>query len=312
MRSLRLAGVERAVSRLAFGLGSAGSPGSAPTGDLLDAFVAGGGTLVDTAHVYGDGTSDLALGKWLAGRDREDVHILGKGCHPMVHGTPRVTPEVMHAELTESLDRIGTDYLDIYLLHRDDPTAAVGPIVEALNEEHAAGRIRTFGGSNWSVERIDAANTYAAGRGLVPFMVNSPGWSLGVPNEDMWPDCVYVDDDVRAWHTANQMPLIAWSAQASGFFSGRYSPGHNTSADVARVYYNDENFARLSRAQALAQRRGMASNEIALAYVLHQHCPTVALFSARTLEQLHKTLSAADLELSADETRFLEYGEGSP
>ena len=129
--------------------------------ELIDAYLAVGGNCIDTAHIYGFGESEKALGRWLeqSGR-RDDILLITKGCHPHVDeagqfGPPRVTPEAIHSDLSESLERLGTDHVDLYLLHRDDETVPPGPLLEALNEENASGRIRAFGASNWTVKRID-------------------------------------------------------------------------------------------------------------------------------------------------------------
>ncbi len=124
----------------------------------------------------------------------------------------------------------------------------VGPLVEALNEERAAGRIRAFGGSNWRVERIAAANAYAAERGLIGFVVSSPNMSLARPKEPMWAGCHSATDADRAWHTQTQLPLLSWSSQAGGFLSGRFAREDRSNADMLRVWYSDENFERLGRA----------------------------------------------------------------
>ena len=109
-----------------------------------------GGNTVDTANVYG-GRSQRARhrGLWMQARgNRDDIVIISKGCHHNAD-RKRVTPYDLAADIADSLARLRTDYVDIYMLHRDDPSLPVGPIVEALNEHYAAGRIRAFGGSNW-------------------------------------------------------------------------------------------------------------------------------------------------------------------
>jgi len=115
-----------------------------------------GGNCIDTAHIYGFGESERALGRWLelSGR-RDEIVLVTKGCHPGVDeagqfGPPRVTAESIHADLGESLERLGTDHVDLYLLHRDDETVRPGPLLEALSEEKESGRIAAFGASNWT------------------------------------------------------------------------------------------------------------------------------------------------------------------
>src|SRR6202022_2106627 len=136
--------------------------------------------------------------------------------------------------------------IDVYILHRDDPDTDVGPIVEALNEEARAGRIRVFGGSNWTQARLEEANASAEARGLTPFSVSSPNLALAVPNEPMWVGCVSIagDPGAQAGYRQSGMPVFAWSSQARGFFSGRYRPelteGTTTDAkNVIRTYYSD-------------------------------------------------------------------------
>ena len=152
------------------------------TNALLDAFVAAGGTCLDTAHIYGGGKSERAVGNWLnRGNNREKMVVLDKGAHHDSSG-PRVNPEAILADLTESLNRLQIETIDLYLLHRDDPNVPVGPIVECLNEQYRFGKIRAFGGSNWTTERIQEANNYAGMYGLKPFVASSPHLSLAVPS----------------------------------------------------------------------------------------------------------------------------------
>ena len=285
---------------------------SAPTDDLeltfalLDAFVLAGGSCVDTARIYSGGKSEQAVGVWLKERrNRDKIVVLGKGAHYDSTG-PRVTPEAIIADLDTSLESLQTDYIDLYLLHRDDPSLPVGPIVECLNAQQQAGKILAFGGSNWTPERLQEANDYAAEQKLKPFVASSPHLSLAIPSGPMWPGCVTLDAAARAWYQKRQFPVFAWSSQASGFFTGRFTPNVHTNADVERIFYSDQNWERLRRAQETGEAHGVSANAIALAYVLHQPFPLYALIGPRTLEELRTSLLAIDVKLAPDELRYLE------
>jgi aryl-alcohol dehydrogenase-like predicted oxidoreductase len=278
---------------------------------LLDAWVAVGGNMVDTAHVYSGGDSERALGLWLRERGRrEDLVILSKGAH---HNADRrrVTQEDITCDLRDSLARLHVETIDLYLLHRDDPEVPVGTIVEALNEHRRAGRIRAFGGSNWSTRRLAEANAYAAERGLEGFTASSPNLSLAVQSEPVWADCLSASDpDSRAWYDQAQMPLFAWSSQAGGFFTGLYSPENTENETIVRVYYHPDNWERLRRAAELGKQRGFTANQVALAWVLHQPFPTYALIGPHSVEELHSSVAALELSLTAEEVRWLNLEEG--
>src|SRR3569833_1289287 len=156
------------------------------TYELLDRWVEAGGNIVDTAHLYNGGSSERALGQWIADRDcREQIVVLTKCAHHNVD-RKRVTPEDITCDLRDSLARLKTDYVDLYILHRDDPEIPVGEIVDVLNRYYREGRIHAFGGSNWSTARLDEANAYAAAHGLQGFTGSSPHLSLAVPNGEIW------------------------------------------------------------------------------------------------------------------------------
>lgn len=317
MRYIQIPQVEKPVSALGLGtVASAFTPGSYDrAAELLDRFLAAGGNCIDTAHIYGFGDSEKTLGRWFqeSGR-RGEVVLITKGCHPDVDRRdifsrpwePRVTPEAIRQDLGESLERLQTDYIDLYLLHRDDEAVPVGPLVAALNQEQARGRIRAFGVSNWRVERIAEANRYAAEHGLNGVVASSPNLSLARPKKMLFPGNLFADEATRQWHQATQLPLLAWSALAGGFLSGRYSPDTPAGDDITQVYYTDENFKRLRQAQALAGRKHATLAQIALAYVLCQPFPVVALAGPTTVEHLDEACSAVELELTPAELEFLE------
>ena len=305
MKTGSIRGIAQPVSRLVMGSMVCSTENMDLTRELLDAFVAAGGNCIDTAHVYGGGKSEGAIGQWFQERgNREKVVLVDKGAHPY-WTEPRVHPAGINQDITESLERLQSPYIDLYLLHRDDTTSPVGPIVECLNEHQGAGRIRAFGGSNWTIARIQEANEYAASHGLQGFAASSPNLSLATVNEPMWGGCLTLDAEGRAWHTAHQFPLFAWSSQASGFFTGRYSPDDTSNSDVSRVYYNEGNWERLHRARELAAEKGCTPNQIALAWVLHQAFPVFALIGPRTLEELTSSLPALEVALSEQEMQWL-------
>jgi aryl-alcohol dehydrogenase-like predicted oxidoreductase len=281
---------------------------------LLDRFVAAGGTTVDTARIYARGTSESAFGEWLerSGR-RKDMVVLGKGAHHNVQSLERrVSPAAIHEDIETSLREMRLETIDIYILHKDDPDVEVGPIVEALNEQVQAGRIKAFGGSSWTHQRIAEANAYAVEHGLLLFSVSSPNLALAVPNEPMWVGCVSIASDAEAlaWYQQTGMPVFAWSAQARGFFSGRYRPelteGATTDAqNVIRTYYSDANWERYRRADELAELKGCTLRQVALAWVLHSPLEVFALIGPATVSELDDCLGALDVELTPDEVAWL-------
>jgi aryl-alcohol dehydrogenase-like predicted oxidoreductase len=194
-------------------------------------------------------------------------------------------------------------------MHRDNPAVPVGRFVERLNEHLRAGEIRAFGGSNWSPRRLAEANAYAAGHGLVGFAASSPQFSLGHWNEPPWEGCLTATDPAtRRWYETSGLALFAWSSQASGFFTGRHSPTDGSVApdtDPARVWYNAGNVRRLERVRELAARRGVPPAQVALAFVLCQPAHVFALTGPLTLGELHDSVAALDVSLTAAELRHL-------
>lgn len=311
MRTRFFAPLGRELSRLVLGSMALHTDRLEESFALLDAWRALGGNVIDTAHLYSAGASERALGAWLEARGgRDDLVILGKGAH---HNPDRrrVTPEDITCDLRDSLARLRTGWIDLYLLHRDDPDVPVAPIVEALNEHLRAGRIRAFGGSNWTPERLEAANAYAAARGLTGFCASSPHLSLAVPNGEIWTGCVDCrDPKPAAWYRRTQMPVFAWSSQARGFFSGAFRPDEPERDEaVTRIFYSEGNWARLRRAGELGRRKGgFSALQVALAWVLHQPYPVYALIGPANPAELEESVRALELELTPEEVAWLDRG----
>ena len=286
---------------------------------LLDEVFAQGGTTFDTAHQYGGGDCERTLGRWVRERGlREEVVVIGKGAHHN-EDRKRVTPFDITADLYDSLARLGFDCIDLYLLHRDDPSVPVGPIVEVLNEHLEEGRIHAFGGSNWTPERLREANDYARENGLTPMVASSPNLSLAVQIEEPWPDCVSISGDAgeesRRWYEETGMPVFTWSSLAGGFFSGRFTRDNLDTFEsyldqiCVRTYCYEENFGRFDRATFLAAEKGLTVPQIALAYALDQPPEIFALVGCNTGEEFASNVEAGAVELSPEELAWLESGD---
>lgn len=304
-----ITGIGQPVSRVVLGSVAMFPHSQELSNQLLDTFLARGGTMVDSAHVYNGGGAERSIGAWLAQRGkRDDVLILTKGAHHNALGK-RVTPSEIAFDIGQSLERLRANYVDLYVLHRDDPEVPVGPIVEALNDHQRRGRIKAFGGSNWTHERLQEALDYATAHSLAPFAASSPNLSLAVPKEPMWADCVSVSGDAAAlaWYRQRQFPLFSWSSQAGGFFTGRFSPDRPDNMDMVRVYYSDGNWERYRRAEQFGKELGgYTPIQIALAWVLNQPDLNVfPLIGPHKVEELNSSLDAAELTLAPDQVKWL-------
>lgn len=301
MKYGRITGLDKPVSRLIMGCDN--QPNLPWAAIMFDDWFERGGNAFDTAHIYGGGLQERLLGQWIKTRGvRDKVVVIAKGAH-----TPYCWPNMLTKELKESLERLQIDQADMYIMHRDNPDVPVGEFVDVLNEHVAAGRIKIFGGSNWSLQRIDQANAYAAKKGLRPFQIVSNNFSLARMVNPVWPGCISASDpDSRQWFARTQIPLLAWSSQARGFFlEGRADPGKKEDAELVRTWYSDDNFRRLQRAVELAKMKNVRPINIALAYVLSQPFPTYALIGPRQLSETRTSLEKLDLQLTPEELRWL-------
>ena len=312
-------GVGKPISRLVLGTMNINTKELEKNFNLLDSVIELGCTTLDCAHVYAGGDSERAIGRWINERgNRDKVVIISKGAHHNAD-RKRVTPFDITADLHDSLARLKSDYIDVYLLHRDDPTVPVGPIVEILNEHLEAGRIHAMGGSNWTHQRIQEANEYADAHGLIPFVASSPNFGLAEQVEDPWgPGCVSLSGpkeiEARKWYEKTQIPVFAYSSLGRGFFSGRITRENfeaqkkKNTIDGAclRAYCHEQNFKRLDRVQILAKEKGMTIPQIAMAYIMNQPLNVFALVGAANRDEFKANAEACELKLSPEEIEWLD------
>ncbi|NTE44002.1 aldo/keto reductase [Agrobacterium pusense] len=280
-------------------------PNFASASLTLDAFYEAGGNLFDTAYVYGGGKTEAIFGDWHTSRNvpREEIVLIGKGAH-----SPLCYPDMIAKQLDHSLERLKTDYVDVYFMHRDNPDVPVGEFVDAMDAEVRRGRIRgIFGGSNWTRERMDEAAAYAQKNGKQAPGALSNNFSLAEMLDPIWAGCVAAsDDEWKEWLKSRQIPNFAWSSQGRGFFTERAGRDKHDDEEIVRVWYSDRNFVRRDRAIELAQKLGRHPIHIALAYVIAQPFPVIPLIGPRTIAELEDSLSALDIALTDEQVKWLE------
>jgi predicted dehydrogenase/aryl-alcohol dehydrogenase-like predicted oxidoreductase len=303
MRKRKLPGIAQEASVIA--LGGANFETFTQAAILCDAYYERGGNVLDSAWVYGAGKCDKLLGDWLQARGvRRDMILIGKGAH-----SPLVYPDVIGRQLTESLDRLQTDFIDVYFMHRDNPDVPVGEFVDAMDAEVKAGRIGIYGGSNWTRERMDGAFAYAEKNGKKFPGALSNNFSLAEMVNPVWGGVLAGSDDAwKTWLRKRQIPDFAWSSQARGFFTERAGPEKRDDPELVNAWYSDKNFARRARAIELAKRLGKQPIHVALAYCLWQDFPVVPLIGPLALQELEDSLEALDITLSPADVRWLEQG----
>ncbi|MCL2092835.1 MAG: aldo/keto reductase [Treponema sp.] len=316
MKRYTLPGQGKHFSQVLIGCDRMGLDNYAEAASVLDTAMEMGFNAFDLAWVYVGGNAERALGKWMKERgNREEVFILTKGAH---HNADRkkVTPFDITSDLHDSLARLQTSYIDLYLLHRDDPSQEVGPIIEILNEHQRAGKINAFGGSNWTHQRIAEANEYARAQGLNPMAASSPNYSLCDQVEDPWGEgCVSIGGEAgreaRAFYQAQDIPVFAYSSLGRGLFSGRVNRDNykeTLDGPALKAYAHEQNFKKLDRCQEKAAERGVKIPQIALAYLLNQPFKVFPLVGAFSRQELEETAQAAGISLADHERIWLESG----
>ena len=294
-------GVGKKISRMVMGTMAAQDIGHATA--LYDDYFARGGNAWDTAYIYGGGRSEKLLGQWIRNRGvREEVTVLVKGAH-----SPDCFPEPLRQQFDESLDRLQFDYADLYFMHRDNVDVPIGEFVDLLNELKDKGRIRVFGGSNWTLDRVQEANAYADANGKTGFGAVSNHFSLARMVGPIWGIPVASSQpDYRAWHEETQTPCFAWSAQARGFFDPAQAGPDIDNEQLRETWYSEDNFTRQARAIELAAKKGCHPMAIASAYVIGQKLPILPMVGPATLEESARTFAALDIALTDEEIGWLD------
>jgi aryl-alcohol dehydrogenase-like predicted oxidoreductase len=303
MRVLGRTGVK--VSPLCLGammFGAWGNPDHDESVRIIRRALDGGINFIDTADVYSAGESEEIVGKALAGIDRDSV-VLATKAHASMGADVNMTGNSRRwiiRECDNSLRRLGTDYIDLYQIHRPDPSADIDETLSALTDLIRAGKIRYAGSSTFPAAQIVEAQWVAERRGRERFVCEQPPYSIMVRG---------IEADVLPVCQQYGMGVIPWSPLAGGWLSGRYRKGTDLPASTRAQRLPQRfdlslpgNQAKLEAAEqlaVLAEKSGMTVIQLALAFVIQHPAVTAAIIGPRTMEHLDGQLAAADVTLDA-------------
>ena len=312
MKKRKLGKSELEVAPLAFGGNVFGWTVDEQTSfELLDAFVGAGFNLIDTADVYSawapgntGGESETIIGRWLkrGGRRREDVIIATKVGMEM-RGEKGLAKSYILRSAEESLRRLGTDYIDLYQSHRDDPSTPIEETLEAYAELIRQGKVRAIGASNYSAERLGESLRLSKQNGLPRYESLQPLYNLydrEVFEAELEPLCL--DEGVG---------VISYYSLASGFLSGKYRSESDLGKSargggIGKKYLNERGFRLLAALDQVSERQGSTPARVALAWLIARPSVTAPIASATSLEQLNDLVEATKLELDQASLRLLD------
>jgi len=289
------------VSRLALGAMLMGDTTPAPEAHrILDAFLAAGGTLVDTADTYNDGESERTLAPWLA-RRRDEVVLATKVRFAVSDpGGEGLEPERIVRACDASLRRLGVDVIDLYQVHAPDPDVPLEASLEALDGLVRAGKVRALGASNFPTWLLAWAVALQDREGWAPFVSLQPQYSLVERS---------IEVETLPFCRSAGIGVLPWGPLGAGFLTGRVTrgapePGSRIATagqDLEEALHRrgvERNFRAVDEATAVASELGATVPQVAIAWLLHQPGVTAPILGPRTLGQLEDLLPAAELRLS--------------
>lgn len=270
--------------------------------EVMDRYMSLGGKTFDTARVYGN--AERVLGEFVrAGGIRKDVVIVTKGAHYVLDDpdrTPRLSESDIKLDISHSLDALKTDYVDIFLLHRDDPTKDVGEIVEAMHGIVRSGLAKYIGVSNWKYDRIKEANEYAKKHSLTPLKYNQVEFGRAVINSDYRPDPTIERLSADEYEKAACEPsvkIMAYSSQCNGFFYQAEKYGiENLPATLKAKFLNAYTLQNLRLITSAAKDLGVTPAAMALSSVINDKLNIAAVVGASSVLHVDEIMSSLELD----------------
>lgn len=275
--------------------------------EILDAFYEAGGRMIDSAEGYSSwipgnrgGESESILGEWMELRGvRKDMLIATK---TGMSGPPfALKPEKVAAAMEASLERLRTDYVDIYYAHRDDKTTPLDEVVSGYDDLVKLGKARELGASNYTAERLGAITRLADRMGMTPFTVLQPKFNLVWRHE--------YEGALQDLCVTRGIAVLPYYGLASAFLSGKFRKPEDLEGTArgggAREFAENGGWAMLPVLDAVAQETGATPAQVALAWLRTQPGVAAPLASASKMEQLADLVASASLELDESQTKRL-------
>ena len=269
---------------------------------ILDAFVARGFNCIDTADMYSTwvpghsgGESETILGKWMKQRgNRDKVIVLTKVGMEMGPGRKGLKKDYILCAAEDSLQRLQSDYIDLYQSHQDDPDTPVDETLEAYSQLIKAGKVRAIGASNFGAQRLDASLKASAAHGLPRYESLQPLYNL-MERADY-------EQNLEPLCQREGLGVITYFSLAAGFLTGKYRSeadlGKSPRGAWQKKYLNERGLRVLRALEAVAARHGSTPAAVALAWLLARPSVTAPIVSASNLEQLETMCKAVDLKLN--------------
>jgi aryl-alcohol dehydrogenase-like predicted oxidoreductase len=282
---------------------------------VLDAFISGGGRMIDTAESYSawvpgnrGGESEAIIGEWLHARRRRDDVLIATKVGAEVFGRRGLSPEVMASAVEGSLERLRTDYIDLYFAHYDDPQTPLDATLAAFDALVKAGKVRAIGASNYTADRLRDALDTSAARSLAAYTVLQPEYNLVERSKFEGPLQELCKD--------RGLAAVPYFALASGFLTGKYrstTDATNTprGAAVAR-YVNEYGLGVLDAVRRVAEAADATPAQVALAWIAAQPAVAAPIASATRVAQVEELLGATRLTLTPDQLRTLDAASRRP
>ncbi len=273
---------------------------------IMDKFREKGGTHIDTARLYAKGISEEIVGKWIKDRKASEMYIYTKGGYfePDAGEVSRVTEKDIVSDLEESLKALNTDCIEFYWLHRDDRVIEPEKIAELMNRLVKEGKIKKFGASNWQSDRIEKVNKYAKERGIDGFSASqirfNPAYCLGERG-----GLVGMDRDEFSFYKNADMPVVAYSSQAKGFFSKVVEQGVDALSEKAKKrYLCEKNLEKAEYMKSLAKKYNTTVGAIVCGAMCSIAVPdTFPVIGGSRLAQIEDSMQGADIVLEDAEVK---------
>lgn len=308
MDKVKLGGTEVEVSALCYGTDLIGSRvGETQSYRLLDVFADNGGTFVDTGNFYASwypgcvgGESESTIGRWMAARgNRARMAISTKLGFDYPGCEGGLSASEIESECNKSLQRLQTDYIDVYYAHRDDFDTPLEETMEAFHRLITAGKVRVLGASNLWIWRVAEANMVAALRGLTPYSVVEQRYTYFRPRHgaDFGPQ-ICISEDMKRFCDHHGMSLIAYSILLQGAYSRDDRP-------VPAQFAGPEADERMQALQSVASETGTTVNQVIIAWMRQSDPPVLPIIGGSKQEQVLENLAALGVELSEDQMEHL-------